>query len=100
MEKETFKRETMYHLLSLKVVSSSFNVIPINLNGSCNIKKNLPDGDIATNDSLLDVYAKHAMYSEFIPNINFITFVTKCKLVKNKLAAQLDNIIPSQKFFQ
>lgn len=89
----------MYHLWSLKVVSSSFSVIPINLNGSY-IKKNSPDGDIATNNSLLDVYAKRAMHSEVIPNINFITFATKCKLVKNKLAAQLDNIIPSQKFFQ
>ena len=32
-------QETMHHLLSLKLVSSSFNVIPVSLNGSHKIKK-------------------------------------------------------------
>lgn len=46
-------QETMHHLLSLKLVSSSFNVIPISLNGSRKIKTNSVEGDVATNDSLL-----------------------------------------------
>ena len=67
-------QETMHHLLSLKLVSSSFNVIPISLNGSRKIKTNSIDGDLATNDSLLDVYATRAKYSETIPNIMTLNF--------------------------
>ena len=48
-------QETMHHLMSLKLVSSSFNVIPISLDGSRRIKTNTFDGGITTNDSLLDV---------------------------------------------
>ena len=57
----------MHHLLSLILISSSLNVMHIILNGYRKIKTNSPDRDIATNDSLLDVYAKGAMYSEIIP---------------------------------
>lgn len=90
-------QEAMHHLLSLKLVSSSFNVIPISLNGSCKIKTNSPEGDVPTNDSLLDVYTNSAVFAKEIPNIlnlNFITFATKYKLVNKKLAAQADNIVP------
>ena len=90
-------QETMHHLLSLKLVSSSFNMIPISLNGSRKIKTNSVDGDLATNDSLLDVYATRTKYSEAISNImtlNFITFATKYKVVNSKLTAQSDNAIP------
>ena len=84
-------QETKHHLMSLKLVSSSFNVLPVSLNGSRKIKTNSPDGDRITNDSLLDVYAKRVQYSETIPEIitlNFVTFATKYKLVNNKLSAQ------------
>ena len=47
-------QETMHHLMSLKLVSSSFNVVPISLNGSRRIKTITNDGDTVTNDSLLD----------------------------------------------
>ena len=47
-------QETMHHLMSLKLVSSSFNVVPISLNGSRRINTYTPDGDNITNDSLLD----------------------------------------------
>ena len=90
-------QETMHHLLSLKLVSSSFSVISVSLNGSRKIKRNSSDEDIATNDSLLDLYANRAKYAETIPDImtlNFITFATKYKLVGNKLAVQPNNIIP------
>ena len=66
-------QEIMHHLLSLKLVSSSFNVLPISLDSSGN-------EDVATNDSLLDVYAKRSRYAEKIPKImtfNFKTFATK-----------------------
>lgn len=91
-------QEIMHHLMSQKLVSSSFNVIPVSLNGSRKIKTHSPDGDVVTNDSLLDVYAKRAQYAETIPDIislNFISFATKYKLVKNKLSTQPYNTIPS-----
>ena len=79
MDKGISAQETMHHLLSLKLVSSSFDVILISLNGSRKIKTNSLDGDLATNYSLLDVYTTRAKYSEAIPNImtlNFIAFAT------------------------
>ena len=90
-------QEIMHHLLSLKVVSSSFNVLPISLDGSRKVKTNSGNEDVATNDSLLDVYAKRAMYADKIPKImtfNFITFATKYKLVNNKLTARAENTVP------
>ena len=87
----------MHHLMSLKLVSSSFNVIPVSLNGSRKIKTRSADEDFVTNDSLLDVYAKRAQYAETIIDIislNFISFATKYKLVINKLSAQSCNSIP------
>lgn len=62
-------QETMHHLLSLKLVSSSFNVVPISLDSSCKIKANAANEDVATNNSLLDVYANRTIYAESIPNI-------------------------------
>ena len=73
------------------MVSSSFNVIPISFNGSRKIKTNSPEGDVATNDSVLDVYTNCAVYAKEILNVlnlNFITVATKYKLVNKKLAAQ------------
>lgn len=62
-------QETMHHLLSLKLVSSSFNVVSISLDGSRKVKTNSAEGDVGTNNSLLDVYAKRAFYVESIPDI-------------------------------
>lgn len=90
-------QETMHHLMSLKLVSSSFNVMPISLNSSRKIKNNPKNGDDVTHDSLLDTYAKRAKYSKTIPDIldlNLITFVTKYKVVNKKLSNQSHNVIP------
>jgi len=46
-------QETMHHLMSLKLVSSTFNVVPISLNGSRRIKTYTPDGNNVTNDRYL-----------------------------------------------
>ena len=78
-------------------VSSSFNVIPISLDGSRRMKTNTFDGSITTNDSLLDVYANHEKYAETIPNtvmLNFIDFASKYKLVNKKVITQPQNTIP------
>lgn len=46
-------QETMHLLLSLKLYSSTFTVMPLRLNGSCRIDNS------GTKDSLLDIYANH-----------------------------------------
>ena len=90
-------QETMHHLMSLKLVSSSFNVVPISLHGSRRIKTYTPDGNNVKNDSLLDTYAKREKYANTIPDImalNFIDFATKYKIVNNKLSSQSENMVP------
>ena len=82
-------QETMHHLFSPKLVSSSFNAIFISLYGSHN-KTNSAEGDVVTSDSLLDIYANCAKYAEIYPDImplNFATFATNYKLVNSKLVA-------------
>lgn len=76
-------QETMHHLFSSKLVSSSFNVLPISLNGSRKIKTNSAERDVVTSDSLLDIYGNCAKYAEIYPDImrfNFVTFATKYNL--------------------
>ena len=90
-------QETMHHLMSLKLVSSSFNVVPISLNGSRRINTNSFDGSLVTNESLLDVYANREKYAQTNPNIvmlNFVSFASKYKLVNKKLTSQPQNTVP------
>ena len=68
-------QETMHHLLPLKLLCSSFNVVIISLDGSHKIKTNSAEGNVGTNDSLLDIYAKCAMYVESIPDIMTLNFL-------------------------
>ena len=68
-------QETMHHLLPLKLLSSSFNVVSISLDGSHKIQTNSAERNFGTNDSLLDVYAKCAMYIESIPDIMTLNFL-------------------------
>ena len=79
-------QEVMHHLMSLKLVRSSFVVVPISLNGSRRISRSLSDGELVTNESLLDIYATREKHAENIPDImllNFIDFATKYKPWKN-----------------
>ena len=68
-------QDTMNHLLPLKLLSPSFNVVSISLDGSHKIKTNSAERNVGTNDSLLDVYAKCAMYIESIPDITILNFL-------------------------
>lgn len=58
-ERDYAAQETIHHLLSLKLHSSTFSVIPLSLDGSRKVRTNLSneDGDTCTDNSLLDVYA-------------------------------------------
>lgn len=91
-ERDYAAQETMHHLLSLKLHSSSFNVIPVSLNGSQKVS-NVPsvenDG-ICTSNSLRDQYDNSAK----VMNMNFIQFATKFKVVRGKLTKMPENIIP------
>ena len=97
-------QETMHHLMSLKLVSSSFNVVPISLNqesiktlyslglnGSRRINTNSFDGALVTNESLLDVYANREKYAQTDPNnyshvkfCNFCLQIQTCQQKANK----------------
>ena len=98
-ERDFSSQETMHLLLSLKLHSSSFQVLPVNLDGSHSVKRQIRDGSSSscTNDSILDKYAKRAIFKNdhpLIMNISFAQFVTQYKLVKNKIVPQSPNIIP------
>ena len=84
-------------LLSLEVVSSSFVVIPVSLNGSRRISRSSSDGEILKNGSLLNIFATCEKHVKTIPDImllNFIDFASNYKVAKKRLTCQLDNIIP------
>ena len=84
-------QETMHHLLSLNLLSASFNVVPISLNGSRRL-------NITTTDSLLDSYAERNKYQGIVPcdlrNSNFLQFAMKYHLANRKLVDQPDNVVP------
>ena len=63
-------QETMHHLLSLKLHSSSYKVMPVSLNGSRRVRDTatIEEGESCTDYSLLDVYANREQY-ESSPNV-------------------------------
>ena len=96
-ERDYASQETMYHLMSLKLYSSSFKVIPVSLNGSrrvCDISF-VEEGEPCTNDSLLDVYANREQYnsSSEVLSMNFFQFTTTYNVVNTKLTKLPDKNI-------
>ena len=69
----------MHHLLSSKLHSSSFKVMPVSLNGSRRVRDTTEEGESCTDYSLLDVYANREqqfkqkmLYPEYSQNILLI----------------------------
>jgi hypothetical protein len=97
-ERDYAAQETMHHLFSLKLHSSSFKVIPVSLNGSRRVRETacIEEGESCTDHSLLDVYANRHEYdsSSIVTNMNFVQFATTYKVVKNKLTKLPENVIP------
>ena len=97
-ERDYAAQETMHHLLSLKLHSTTFNVIPVSLDGSRRVRTNtsVEDVDTCTDNSLLDVYANREQYdtSPHVMNLNFLEFATNYKLVNKKLTKLQDNVVP------
>ena len=91
-------QETMHLLLSLKLYSTTFTVLPVSLNGSRRLKSNVADTSLpCTTDSLLDIYTNRGKFQNDFPdvhNLNFADFVAKFKIVKGKLVHQSQNIVP------
>ena len=96
-ERDYAAQETMHHILSLKLHSSSFNVIPVSLNGSCGVCIDPEtDDEICTESSLLDVYAnrEHCNISPDVINMNFLQFARNYKVVNGKVTKLAPNVIP------
>ena len=98
VERDYSAQEIAHHLMSLKLHSSSFKVIPVSLNGSCRVRdiSCVSEGDSCTNYSLLDVYANREQYSTSLEviNMNFVQFATTYKVVNDKLTKLPVNVIP------
>ena len=94
-------QETMHHLLSLKLVSSTFKVCPVSLTGFRRVRRTLvTEDDKITCESLLDHYANRTKFvkdQEEILTMNFDQFATNFKICNKKLLKQDTNVIP--KFF-
>ena len=89
-------QETMHHLLSLKLHSPSFKVMPVSLNGSRRVRSTAEEGESCTDYSLPDVYDNREQYetSQDIMNMNFVEFATTYKVVNNELTKLPENVIP------
>ena len=95
-ERDYAAQETMHHLPSLKLHSSSFKVIPVSLNGSRRIKTSTGETDICSSNFLLDVHANRAQYNSatVTEKLNFVQFAKQFKVVNNKLTRLPDDVIP------
>ena len=96
-ERDYAAQETMHHLLSLKLHSSSFTVIPVSLNGSRRVQISADERQLCCGNSLLDVYANRAHYDSPGINtakLNFVQFATQFKVVDKKLTKLPDNVVP------
>ena len=96
-ERDYAAQETMHHLLSLKLHSSSFKVISVSLNGSRRVRDiaSIMEGESCTHYSLLDVYAKRHEYnsSDDVRSMNFVQFATTYYVVNNELTKLPDNVL-------
>ena len=95
-ERDYAAQETVHHLLSLKLHSSSFKVIPVSLSGSRRIKTSTRETDTCSSNSLFDVYANRAQYNSenVTEKLNFVQFATQFMVVNNKLTRLPDDFIP------
>ena len=74
-ERDFSAQETMHLLLSLKLHSSTFEVLPVNLNESRYVRTNLKQANSrCTSDTLLDKYAKRIVFQNDYPQIMKINF--------------------------
>lgn len=88
-------QEVMHHILSIKLVSSSFQVITTSLDGSRKVKL-IADGSLNTEPSLLDSYASRAIFEADFPGIskcNFIEFASNYSQTKTGIKKRASGIL-------
>ena len=69
-------QETMHLLFSLRLYSTTFNVLPVSLYGSRRVNPNQHNVSApCTKDSLLDLYAKRLQYVKNFPDIKEMSLV-------------------------
>ena len=85
-QRDMSAQEVMHQILSLKLFSSSFQIVSVSLEGSRRIK--LENNDIITEPSIIDHYANRILFKDDHPeviNLNFQSFVSKFYVKNNKL---------------
>lgn len=82
-ERDMGIQEVMQQILSIQLLSSSFQVVTASLNGSRNIT--IESDKLKTEPSILDLYAKRTLYESDFPGIsknNFIEFASNFSKAK------------------
>lgn len=88
-------QEVMHHLLSLKCISTSFEVVTVSLDGSRRINMS-GSQQSCTEPSILDIYSQRERYLDVDPkivNYNFVKFVSIFILKGKKLARRSKDVI-------
>ena len=94
-ERDMSIQEVMHHILSLKMLSSTFQVISLSLDGSRKVEVD-DEGLITTKKSLLDNYAMRNQFQEKHPNVMQLNLIqslsqyevkndTSCEYRKKKI---------------
>ena len=88
-------QEVMHHILSIKLVSSSFQVITTSLDGSRKVRLTT-DGSLNTEPSLLDFYAGRAIFEtdfSWICKCNFTEFASNYHQTKTGIKKQASPVV-------
>ena len=94
-QRDTSIQEVMHHILSIKLVSSSFQVITTSLDGSRKVQSTA-DGSLNTEPSLLDTYAGRAIYETDFPgisNCNFTEFASNYFQCKKGIKKRISPVV-------
>ena len=87
-------QEVMHQILSIKLLSSSFQIVTASLNGSRNIK--VQNGQLHTEPSILDLYAKRTQFENDFPGVsklNFVQFASEFSKAKLGIKKRDKNVV-------
>ena len=93
-ERDFSAQEVMHHILSLKLLSSSFQVISTSLDGSR--KVTIKNDNVETKPSTLDNYANRSVFEGCTAEVlqcNFVNFVAKYTLVKDEIKKRSKTVV-------
>ena len=93
-ERDWSAQEVMHHIMSLKLVSSTYQVFKLSLEGSRRIL--ISNGCVDTKPSFLDHYADRCNYqgsSLAIRQLNLCQFVSQYNIVSNRIVVRPKSIV-------